>query len=242
MKLDDFGMDKYDRHARLRPALIILLPLTLTAIGLTPDAYKVWTAIIAVIAQAGGSYLLGQVVADAGKKKETQLFRLWGGRPSELLLSHKHAPNKILLASRHEKLALLLKNVQIPSAAMEEEDRTAAFQIYTAGCDKLRGIIRTQKETYADVHRENIAYGFRRNVWANRKTGIWINTLSLIVLAAVIGGAVSERTTVDVALPLIAIAEALLLLFWVFIVGPGWVRRPAVLYAERLLEALDTVV
>jgi hypothetical protein len=47
---------------------------------------------------------------------------------------------------------------------------------------------------------------------------------------------------VDVALPLIAIAEALLLLFWKFIVGPGWVRRPADLYAERLLEALDTVV
>lgn len=156
--------------------------------------------------------------------------------------SHKHAPNKILLGSRHKKLALLLKNVKIPSAAKEEEDRTAAFQIYAAGCDMLRGIVKTQKEKFADVHRENIAYGFRRNVWANRKTGIWINALSLIPLAAVIGGAVFERTTVDVALPLIAIVEALLLVFWVFIVGPDWVRRPADLYAERLLEALDTVV
>ena len=241
MKLEDFGMDRYDRHARLRPALIILLPLTLAAIVVTPNAYKAWTIVIGAIAQAGGSYLLSQLVGDVGKRKEPQLFAMWGGRPTELMLSHKHAPNSVQLASRHKRLVLLLKGVKIPTAAMEKADTKAAFDVYAAAADKLRGIVRAEGEKYAHVQRENIHYGFRRNMWANRKTALWIAVPAIVPVIAELGGHIAAHEVVDVDLPLIAIVQVLLICYWLFVVTPNWVRRAANLYTERLLETLDSL-
>lgn len=39
--------------------------------------------------------MLAQIVGDIGKKKEPKLFEYFGGRPSELLLCHAHAPLSI---------------------------------------------------------------------------------------------------------------------------------------------------
>src|SRR4029079_10228447 len=102
MKLSDLGigMDQYDRNARLKPALLIVLPAALAVVVLAPDAIVGWGGGIALIVQAGGSVLLAQIVGDVGKKTEPKLFSMFGGRPTERMLSHGHAPNKILLADR----------------------------------------------------------------------------------------------------------------------------------------------
>ena len=73
MKLPFVGMDEYDRHARLKPALVAFLPVTLTVLALAPDAIAGWSGALALAIQAGGSYLLAQVIGDIGKKKEQEL-------------------------------------------------------------------------------------------------------------------------------------------------------------------------
>src|SRR5438128_1750425 len=118
MKLTDLGigMDQYDRRARLMPALLLILPAALAVVTLAPDDVLGWGGGIALIAQAGGSFLLAQMVGDIGKRKEPNLFESFGGWPTEMLLSHQHAPNKVMLADRHKKLAKIFPKIKIPTA------------------------------------------------------------------------------------------------------------------------------
>ncbi len=135
----------------------------------------------------------------------------------------------------------MLPDARIPTAATEESDPKAAFDVYEAGADKLRVIVRGEGEKYAYVQRENINYGFRRNMWANRTTALWIAVPAIIPVLAELGGHIAAHEVVDVDLPLIAVIQVLLICYWLFVVTPNWVRRAATRYAERLLETLDSL-
>lgn len=242
MKLGDLGigMDQYDRRARLMPALLVILPATLAVVALAPDAVLGWGGGIALILQAGGSFLLAQFVGDIGKRKEPKLFESFGGRPTERLLSHQHAPNKVILADRHKKLGKLFPKIKIPTAADELRDPEGALEIYTACCDKLRGLVRAQKEKFADVHRENIHYGFRRNLWALKPAGIAVTLVALVSVGPEIYGSVSAHQSISLVQPVVAAIDGLLLFSWILITK-SWVKRAAVLYSERFMEALDAL-
>ena len=243
MKLSDMGigMDQYDRNARLKPALLVVLPAALAIVALAPDAIVGWGGGIALIVQAGGSMLLAQVVGDIGKKKEPKLFSIFGGRPTERMLCHKHAPNKILLADRHRKVAKLLPGVKIPTADAETKDPEAALEIYTACLDKLRGHARTAKERHPHVHSENIHYGFRRNLWGVKPHGITVTAIALMIVGAQVVGQLMAHQPIPLVQPVVAAIDVLMLVVWIFLVTPAWVMRAATLYAERLLEVLDTL-
>lgn len=238
MKLSDLdiGMDQYDRRARLMPALIVILPAALAVIALAPGAVLGWSGGVALIVQAGGSFLLAQVVGDVGKRKEPALFESFGGRPTEMMLSHRHCTNKILLAERHRKLAALFPSIKIPTAAAEKRNSKAALGVYAACVDRFLGAARTDKAKYADVHRENIHYGFRRNLWAIKPWGATVAAASTVAIAAELSGQLMAHGPVHLAQPVVAAFNALLLLAWVAVVTPEWVKRAAVLFAERLLE------
>lgn len=243
MKLADMGigMDQYDRNARLKPALLVTLPAALAVVALAPEAVLGWSGGIALICQFGGSFLLAQIVGDIGKKKEPKLFEYCGGRPTELMLSHEHAPNKIVLAERHRKLTKLFPQFKIPTAVAEKKDPKAALDIHTACVDKIRGIARADTVKFPDVHRENIHYGFRRNLWALKHYGIATAAVAAIVVCADMTGSLMSHEPVHLVQPVIVAINLLLLLVWVFVVTRAWVKRAAVLYAERLLETLDVL-
>jgi hypothetical protein len=243
MKPSDFGigMDQYDRRARLMPALLVILPAALAVVALAPDAVVGWSGGVALIVQAGGSFLLAQAVGDTGKREELKLFEYFGGRPTERMLCHEHATNEVLLAERHRKLAKLFPKIKIPTAAAEKNDPKAALDVYTACMDKVRGIVRIDKAKHVDVQRENIQYGFRRNLWAIRPWGISVTLIAGVVLATEIAGHVMAHEPVPLAQPVIIAVDVLLLLAWILVVTRDWVKRAALLYAERLLEAIDTL-
>jgi hypothetical protein len=244
LKLSDLGigMDQYDRRARLMPALLVILPAALTVIALAPGAVLGWGGGIALIVQAGGSFLLAQFVGDIGKRKEPKLFEHFGGRPTERMLCHEHAPNKVLLAERHRKLVALFPKIKLPTAAAEKKDPKAALDAYTACMDKVRGMVRTEKTKYADVHRENINYGFRRNLWALKPWGIIVTVVATAIVSAELVGHVMAREPIPMEQPVVLGIDVLLLLAWIFVITREWVKRAAILYAERLLETLDTLV
>ena len=243
MKLADMGigMDQYDRNARLKPALLVILPAALAVLALAPDAVLGWSGGIALIFQLGGSFLLAQIVGDIGKKKEPKLFEYFGGRPAELLLSHKHAPNKVVLAERHRRLAKLFPKSKIPTADAETKDPKGALDIYTACVDKIRGMARADKVKFPDVHRENIHYGFRRNLWRLKLYGIAITAVAAIAVCAEMAGRLMSHEPVYFAQPVIVVINLMMLLVWIFVVTRAWVKRAAMLYAERLLETLDVL-
>jgi hypothetical protein len=236
MKLPFVGMDEYDRHARLKPALVAFLPITLTVFALAPDAVGGWRGALALAIQAGGSYLLAQVIGDMGKKKEPALFRRFGGRPTDRLLSHKTAPNKTILAMRHARLAGLM-NRKLPTAAAEEKSPATAADVYVACVDFLRGKCRGNDA----VFRENKGYGFRRNLWGIKKAGIIASFISVLVVAAELYGLASAHEPINDAVWFAAGLTLLMLAFWILFITPTWVMRAAQLYADRLMEALDAM-
>lgn len=243
MKVSDLGigMDQYDRRARLMPALLVLLPATLAVVALAPDAIVGWSGGVALIVQAGGSFLLAQIVGDIGKRKEPALFDSFGGRPTERMLCHEHASNRILLAERHRKLAKLFPKLKIPTADSEKKDRPAALEVYAACVEKLRSQARADKEKFPDVHRENIHYGFRRNLFGLKPFAIPVVLVSLGVVSAETVGQLMAHERIHLAVPAVWSVDLFLLVAWIFVVTRDWVKRAAVLYAERLLEALDVL-
>jgi hypothetical protein len=141
-----------------------------------------------------------------------------------------------------EVAVLHFPKVKIPTAADEQRDPEGALEIYTACCDKLRGLLRAQKEKFADVHRENTHYGFRRNLWALKPAGIVVTFVALASVGAEMFGSVSARQSISLVQPVVAAIDGLLLFSWIFLITESWVKRAAVLYAERFMEALDTLV
>ena len=121
-----FGLDEYALNARLRPALLTALPAAWTVTVWSPGSALGWGGLWGLFVGAGGMWLLSQMARDRGKLKEKKLFDGVGGRPTERLLSHAFAPNKITLARQHAKLADLLPTVKIPEADDESRDPARA--------------------------------------------------------------------------------------------------------------------
>lgn len=231
----NIGLDAYTRNARLKPALLAWAPAAWTVMAWSPNHALGWGGFWGVVVAIGGTVLLSQLARDRGKRREPDLFDAHGGRPTELLLSHLHAPNKVALAMRHAKLRRLLPHVRIPSEAEELSNASAANEVYAACVGQV--ISRTRDDRM--LLQENINYGFRRNLWGLKPLGIIVSTSGAIVLGLLLFRQFSSDAGVS---PLIAVFEAsnvVMLLLWVFFITPAWVMVPARAYAERLFEALD---
>jgi hypothetical protein len=227
-------MDHHTVQARLAPALVVALPIALvTAVVL---GAVVWTAVWGLVAWAGGTALLAQLGRDGGKRREPGLFASWGGKPTIARLRHRGVTNPVTLARWHGKLARTRAMAQaLPTAQQEASDPDAADIVYEAYGAFLRDRTRDQNH-FALIAAENRNYGFRRNLWGMKPVGITIAVGALIVVGIVLAVHPSARHGLVVAA---ALVDLMLLLGWIFVFTPAWVRVAAEAYAERLLEACE---
>ena len=230
-------LDAYTRSARLRPALLVALPLGITTLAWFPDGLTGWSTLWGLIVWSGGTALLAQIGRDWGKKKQGGLFEAWGGVPTTCMLRHRDAPNKEILERRHRKLKELMPSLQIPTAEEEQANPSAADQIYENCTAFLREKTRDQKK-FNLVFEENCNYGFRRNLWGMKPLGLLI---AIAGLAAVIALFLLKGGSVPNLAIACGIINLLLLLGWIFWFTPKWVRIPAQAYAERLLESCENL-
>jgi hypothetical protein len=132
-----------------------------------------------------------------------------------------------------------MKDVKLPSADQEAANPDASDNLYEACCAFLREKTR-DSQIFNLIFEENCNYGFRRNLWGMKPIAL---TLALLSLAAIVAVPICESSAqTGRHLGLVALTgslDALLLLGWVFMFKPDWVRIPAEAYAERLLEACE---
>lgn len=233
--MSGFGLDAYTRNARLKPALLALAPAAWTLMAWSPDHAFGWGGIWTVIVGVGGTLLLSQLARDRGKRKERALHDSHGGRPSERLLSHVRAGNRITLSRRHAKLRRLIPDVRIPTEAEEARNPAAAHEVYHSCVEWL--IARTRENRL--LLEENINYGFRRNLWGLKPVGLIVSAASSILLGVHLWTATSAHSVVAPLAVALEVCNVVVLLLWLFVVGPRWVMVPSRAYAERLLEGLD---
>jgi hypothetical protein len=110
----NFGPDRYTRIARIKPALLVVLPAALAVLAWFPDAKlgAVWV----LVATCVGTFLLAQVARARGKATEAKLFEKFGGHPTIRRLRQLDAANTVTLQRYRKRIQELLPDLPLPTA------------------------------------------------------------------------------------------------------------------------------
>lgn len=235
-------IDSYSLRARVAPALLVILPLFIAAGSWLSHIGTLPTLPLGALFGLVIVTLLSQLGRDLGKRKEPALFAAWGGPPTTLLLSYSHSTlNPQTLDRIHRVLQARSPVVGIPTdLAQELQSPDGAAQLYESVTEWLRERTR-DRNAFPLVFEENVSYGFRRNLWAMKVSGVACSVAGI--------GITSARALYSIArnepgAPLAFGGGSVCLAFlvvWVLVVRPVWVRSAAQNYAERLLASLDSL-
>jgi hypothetical protein len=233
--------DAYSLKARLFPAFIMLLPIALAVMAWAPEArWPVFSA-LGIGVTGALSFFLTELVRDQGKAKEPALWASWGGAPTTQLLRHRSKDvNPNLRKKWHGQLAKLAGK-PLPNPASEAKAPDKADQAYEAAIFELREQNRTRELGLLTL-KENISYGFRRNLWAMKPAGLTIALVATFasVLATYVKIRRAQMADIDVSLGAL-VPNVILLVWWLLRINPSWIRPIAVAYAERLLGTLSLI-
>lgn len=226
--------DPYERKARLYPALICLFPIMIGVSISYPKVFSTLSGFVALAAAVGLLQFLSHLARDRGKALEAGLYKKWGGMPSVTIF--RHCDNRIPSPAKLKYHAVMSKisKINAPSKEDELQQPTKADEIYLSWSDYLRGKTRDQKK-YSLIFKENINYGFRRNILGIK----WFCVLSSIIAIALLfvpifnGG---EITNIVVATILFCM---LYLFVFLLVVNDSWVKVVAESYGKQLIEAIN---
>jgi hypothetical protein len=225
--------DTYTFLARVSPILVLIFPAALAVFAWIPSGFTLPTTLTAIGMSVAISFFAAQLGRDNGVALQKKLWSTWGGPPTTQLLRHRNHPNPHLLARYHKKLVLLL-GTPLPTAKEEQLAPEEADKLYDAATALLRQKTRDLKP-FPLVFKELTNYGFRRNLYGCRPSGILISFLSTLAIAL---AALIETNVEHWVLCMIA---ASFFAFWVFRVNSDWVKIPAFAYAKSLLEASESL-
>lgn len=242
--------DEYRVKARLQPALILMLPVAFT-LGVAVAGFSTGWALllratsgtlVTLATNIGLVMLLEQIVRHEGKRKEAGLWASWGGAPAIRLLRHRESEFSTPVQRRriHQKLKDLVPGVQIPTKAKEDKDPKAADDVYGECVRYLRNATRDESQ-FPLLFKENIHYGFARNLWAMRPAGVAVAAAGTLATAWLTWTARLRGDPLWVADGILVAVEAMLFAWWAFRVTPSWVFTPARAYADRLFDACDAL-
>jgi len=235
----ELPFDKYTYRARLLPSLLTFLPLALAATVWFPGQEATWKVLGLIFVSSGLATLLSHFGRDLGKRKEAELFQMWGGVPTTRMLSQRFTKfDAVTLGRYHTKLKTLLPDLQIPDLADERTNPSRASEVYGSCTSFLREKTRDQK-AFPLVLAENINYGFRRNLYGWKPIGLIAvssGTVSCALFVTTHLRAESSVLLFGIAGLVVSVTQGLL---WLFVIKPNWVRLAADAYAERLIRSLD---
>jgi membrane protein implicated in regulation of membrane protease activity len=226
------GIDEYTLKARICPVLLIAALPGIALAFLFPemDWKTVTVPPTALVALALAAAAFSR---DQGKRREPQLFESWGGMPTTVMLRYrsKTFPER-QLAHLHKFLAKVTHNT-IPTAKREEADPAGADVVYESLTRYLREATRDKKQ-YPFVFRELTHYGFLRNLWGLRGTGIVFAIVALIVTGVWLAFSGPWAWNIPCLAPAV---NVLAIILWAWWPDRTAVRHGAESYASALLTA-----
>ncbi len=230
--------DAYSLQARVLPGVLAVLPPLVTLAAWFPDSYELATGLLGSIGLFAAVMLLAHYARTCGRTLERKLFEEWGGKPTTLWLRHGDGNiDRLTTARYHGCLESLIPNWHAPTPESESKDLAAADEAYETAVRWLRENTRELRL----VFRENVSYGFRRNLRGLKWIGIAIAALcgigsiaALIVLRAR-GRELPEAGVVTSLISMIAV------LCWLIVVTKVWVRDAAEAYARALLASCEVL-
>jgi hypothetical protein len=234
-------LDTYSIKARVYPAFVVLLPILVLALFYITDFKVYYHYITAFISVGFLSFILAQLGRDQGKNKETILFESIGGKPTNQILRHTNNHlDKTTKARYHNGLSEKIQEISIPTLEQEQANPQKSDEIFES-CTKYLISKTRDTEKFNLLFKENINYGFRRNLWGMKMWGMIILIASAIahmVIATDFFTNIGFKPTSD-TYPYLAFF--VLGAFWIFVVTKNWVKITAFAYAERLYETIEEI-
>ena len=242
-------MDQYTLRSRVLPSLWVMLPLGVLLFMWMPSDSLPAGSLIGIIGTGGGVALLAQVGRDEGKKKEPALWESWGGPPTTRLLRFRESPNRVVLDQWRAKLEKLMGGL-LPSEEEEAEDPAGADQQYEAAVGFLREATRDASK-FPLVFAENVNYGFRRNLWGLKpyalvvallstigSWGVFLSSVGLPPTESWLDNVLRDPDGITITRIVGLILHMAVIVVWLRVITPQWVRTAAEAYAQRLLGAV----
>jgi hypothetical protein len=230
--------DKYNRTARLMPALLIALPLSLLAVTSIPTAVTLWGKVSAVLAASGIPFILAQVVRDLGKRIEPHLYEKWSGPPTTIMLRWSGGEKTAVVDRRHALIKDLL-SISLPDENQEAVNPEAADDLYATVTAAIRERTR-DKSKFSLLFGELTAYGFRRNAYGCRLIGLAACCIG-IGLNFILPGLHLVQFGRGLQIGLTAFDIFWGLAWWLGLCTKKSVRRAADNYARQLLASLEAL-
>ncbi len=230
-------LDRYSLGARVAPAFVSLIPAILAVGATAPETLSLNWSGGATIVSIAASFFFAQFGRNFGKIKEPGLWAQWGGAPTTQLLRHRNTSINPLSRERyHKRLRQLRPDLPFPDAEAEAANPEKADTVYA---ELVRFLIERTRDTkrFPLVMKENINYGFLRNLWGLKPIGCSVALLSVAICAANVARVYLIGSVFPVVSALMLSAAVVSLGLWVFWVTPNNVRVAADAYAHRLLEA-----
>ena len=226
--------DPYERKARLYPALLCLLPIMVATAIAFPSVFSTLSGLVALAASVGILHFLTHISRGLGKALEAGLYQDWNGIPSVVILRYRDTTIPTPAKRRYHAILSERTGIRGPTQAMEDAHPDQCDEIYRSWSDFLRGATRDTKK-YSLLFKENINYGFRRNLFGLKQTCIicGIVALALILLPSLF----SKNLTTSITAGAIVISVYIAVLS--IIVNPTWVRAAAHAYAIQLIETIN---
>jgi hypothetical protein len=239
--------DPYERKARLTPGLLVALPVLVPLVCVYGPRHPALTAVVGLLGGCGALYALASIARGRGKKLEEALVKAWGGIPTTIALRHRNTSALDSVSKRryHDAIASKL-GIAMPTVEEEAADPAKADDVYVGATKRLRELTRSNKGL---LLKENIAYGFHRNMLAMRPVGVATCILGMVyglILAKILQLSPTTLATGNLADPglpaaLTLLISSALLAAWLFYFNADVVRRLGFAYAERLFECLPSL-
>ena len=238
--------DPYERKARVIPGLLVALPLLVPLLCVYGPKHPVLTSVVGLLGGCGAIYALASVARGRGKRLEETLVKGWGGMPTTIALRHRDTFLDSISKQRYHAAMVAKLGISMPTAQEETADPAKADDTYVGATKRLRELTRGDKQL---LLKENIAYGFHRNMLAMKPVGMLACLVGIVyglLIAKVLQVTPPHFAPVNLADPGLAAGLTLLislalLAAWLFYFDKEAVRRMGFVYAERLFECLSSL-
>ncbi|MEX6506462.1 hypothetical protein [Jiella sp. M17.18] len=226
------GLSRYELNARLKPALLALLPALVVGLFWYPGAWSAAGAVVAVGSACGVLYAIAQLARNRGRAAERRLGREVGRDNSAKLLTH--SDDTLVAETKARYHAYLRNHGQILSTEEEEKaEPVLAFRRARSAVDWLLEHTRSGGGGQLLLD-ENVSYGFQRNLFGLKPFGIGLSVVAMAahVLLLALVAQETEQFWLGVA---ICFPLLILVLGWSFLVTKGAVAEASLAYAQRFL-------
>lgn len=148
--------DEYSLNARIRPALLSLLPPTLTVYIAFSSLYELAVSLLSFVLVFGLLTAIASYVRYRGRKLEQHLYKTWGGKPTTYILRQNN--DVIDGVTKKRYYSYFESNIdswQVPSQEIKATAAEAADSYYESAIKWLLEKTRDKKK-YSMIFKENM--------------------------------------------------------------------------------------